>query len=1558
MIFRPAESSKRIVEFYRNYLLSAFQTNNEEYNKQFEEQLLKSEIIAKGPYLNLSDSYLKDSSILDLIEQKILHSDFAKLKSLHPNRKLYKHQVDAILRVMEEKNIVVSSGTGSGKTECFLIPIINHLLQQKDNGVLTPGIRALMIYPMNALVNDQIFRLRQILQDVPDLTFGRYTGETKETYKDALNEYRSRERSDPLPNELISREQMRKTPPHILITNYAMLEYLLLRPDDHVFFNPPYNHHWKYIVLDEAHSYHGAKGIEVSMLLRRVNARLSGIKTRYILTSATLGEKEDNSRVVQFASSLCSASFFEEEVIRSERYIPVATDKIVQNELSLFTKLAQDIRDHSPREDLIKTIKEFSSVAIDETLSAEEILYYLILHDDFYYKLRHVLSTPKTLEDSSRLLEVEETLLTDYIAVASNAEKDGDRIFEARYHLFVKGIEGVFVTLPPSNKLFIKKQEELVNQLSDKVEERYKVFEITYCYNCNVIFIIGQIEDNKLIQPSANRENTMLEAFMLIESDELDEEVEKPEYYYLCSICGAIQRVTATGDFPCPHECRFFQTVLRVGEEKKQYQDELHACPKCGVKNNRKNILVPFYLSQDLATAILATALYKELPEKKISKRYEPYNDFFGESGHRQVAQEEKIIKQFLAFSDSRQAAAFFSPYLSITYKEALTKRLMCAVASQYVHQLNHEGMSLISFVQHIEDLMDEHSINHKDERNREAWLETLKEMSSFKSKNALQNLGILYFDTEDISDRGNELYGLNKDEVNQLFKIMANRFLAEAAVTIPVGLTRAHYKRITISGLERSFEKHKTDKSYLVNWLPKRETNIFTKYLGKIIDAKNPKLVLDSVWDLFVSRDYLHFINNSYKLKSERILVRKPNKLYICCRCKKITPYNIRNLCIHGNCDGELMEYDFINELKNPHYRNLYTGLSMDDMKVREHTAQLSSDCAYQYQNEFKEKKINVLSCSTTFEMGVDIGTLETIFLRNMPPSPANYIQRAGRAGRSTKSAAYALTYCLNNSHDMNFFKDPLGMIQGLVSPPYFNVCNQKICIRHVFASAFSFFWQKHKEYYAKNIGIFYDKSSHLEFLSYLESRPEDLKQYLLKVVPEGLVNELQISNFGWIYRLHNEDLFHPGTLDLAIKNFEQDMTDLNKAYKQYDTVEKKTELGSRRKIGFKKNDIEESINTLKGEYLIDFLSRFNLIPKYGFPVDTVELRGFGANATSGALRLNRDLLTAISEFAPGSEIVANGKIIKSRYLKVIKGYNWPKYKYAICDNCKTLSRVLWTDASGKLEQCSQCGRDFKGSKVRKMEYVIPKFGFVMDIEEPMPVGMEKPKRTYRGSISYIGDGQKIEQRVLEKGVNQILIGSSQDDSLLALNEGNYYICRDCGYGDILNTTLPSMEKEHKQANGFTCSNKRLMRYSLGHEFKTDVLLLQFLNFDLKDYGQAWTVLYSILEGLSRHLNIDRSELSGCLHWYNNRKFNRGNYSFVLFDNTPGGAGHVRQAKNDHVLWDVLLKAQSLIKNCTCGGQEADSVCYGCLCNYYNQKQHDIMKRKYALDFFQQLIG
>jgi ATP-dependent helicase YprA (DUF1998 family) len=178
-------------------------------------------------------------------------------------RPLYKHQETAVEKSCGGANIVVSTGTGSGKTESFLLPVFDSLLRELQAGTLSPGVRALIIYPMNALANDQVERLRKVLAHIPEITFGSYTGQTRLKYADALADYRLlNENQVPIANELISREQILDQPPHILITNYAMLEYLMIRPKESIFFDEAHREKWRFIILDEAHVYTGSTGIE------------------------------------------------------------------------------------------------------------------------------------------------------------------------------------------------------------------------------------------------------------------------------------------------------------------------------------------------------------------------------------------------------------------------------------------------------------------------------------------------------------------------------------------------------------------------------------------------------------------------------------------------------------------------------------------------------------------------------------------------------------------------------------------------------------------------------------------------------------------------------------------------------------------------------------------------------------------------------------------------------------------------------------------------------------------------------------------------------------------------------------------------------------------------------------------------------------------------------------------------------------------------------------------------------------------------------------------------
>ena len=259
-----------------------------------------------------------------------------------------------------------------------------------------------MLYPMNALANDQLKRLRALLKDYPEITFGRYTGETKPLKNDARDYFKSMNPGQEiLPNELLSREEMRDNPPNILITNYAMLEYLLLRPEDNMFFDGPYRDEWKYVVLDEAHIYSGALGSEISYLIARLKDRVADGqkgKLKFIATSATLGggEKEIDN-VVSYAEDLFGEDFTKDCLITSERVATYKRKAMVKPDKGWYTKFLKIANTYTGKELRSKINENEIYNSIDEKTDDEEILYDALIQDYYVNRLKTVIENKTML---------------------------------------------------------------------------------------------------------------------------------------------------------------------------------------------------------------------------------------------------------------------------------------------------------------------------------------------------------------------------------------------------------------------------------------------------------------------------------------------------------------------------------------------------------------------------------------------------------------------------------------------------------------------------------------------------------------------------------------------------------------------------------------------------------------------------------------------------------------------------------------------------------------------------------------------------------------------------------------------------------------------------------------------------------------------------------------------------------------------------------------------------------------------------------------------------------
>ena len=1555
MTFNPCKSSKNIVEFYKRYILTTFKMKDNDYNQQLQEILCQEGNISKGPYVSISSPYKKGHSLQELANTGQVNKNITKMEKLSPKRPLYAHQENALTKIKAGKSIIVSTGTGSGKTESFLIPVINELLDEEQQGTLTAGVRALIVYPMNALVNDQIGRMEEILAGT-NITFGYYTGETENEESKAQQQYRDIHGKNAPANELLSREKMRDTPPHILITNYAMLEFLLLRPDDNDIFKKN-SATWKYIIFDEAHSYNGAKAIEVACLVKRVKTLLDRNDIQFILTSATLGDPSKSSdTIISFAQNLCNtcgnAKFDKDSIIRAQ----VIELEKPSDFLNISTDFYTTLIHYNSEQEKLEQIQSVMPNTDNHVLA--EILFDLVSKDKFYYDFRNFLKEgPKSILAITQELQISEQHLIDFIAVASQASKNDTRLFEAKYHLFVKGIDGIFITLKPSKKLFIKKMKTYKENPDDITDIGEKVFQVSFCSNCNALYIIGKEDESnhKLEQPS-NYEREP-DIFLLNGSME-DEEIEtnnKQVPYVICGKCGEIHEKGYP--FNCSCGDKYKNNLTKIEYAK----DNLHVCACCHHKNTQRSILRPYLLGSDAATAVLSSGLYNELPGEKVETTNTTVDiPFFGITATREEYTITPLKKQFLTFSDSRQAAAFFAPYLQETYQDNLVKRIITEIVQHYNDQFER-GISLKQLCELLSEEFKKYQL-FKDDPLKEAWIYVLGELANFKAKNSLEKKGILKFElnlddiplrdpiTLDISDGNRKIFTIK--EMKDLFNVLVRTIIRESAFAInnmDIILTEDDIKRISVSGQKQWTNCQKEGKqstSQVSCWAPQiGRTNPRLRFICKVLeensrDCPTSRELLKSIWDLLLNENIItkRQQDNSYGLNLSKVRVKHADKLYICPKCNNVLPFNVKGICSYTECKGTapLQEYNYKDMLKDDHYRNMYYSYDISPMEVKEHTAQLSSKLARDYQEQFKNKQINVLSCSTTFELGVDVGSLQTVFMRDMPPTPANYAQRAGRAGRSTNAAAYALTFCQNSPHDLNYFKDPLPMILGKIEPPIFDINNDKIVLRHIFASAFSFFWKEHTEKYYKTISEFFDNDGFKAMEEYLATKPKSLRDYLLEIVPRNIQNIFGIDEFKWVNKLfndsgHTENL---GYFNIAKQQYDKDIDTLEEEKKRLFRENKGTSF------------IQRRINTIKEENTITFLSKNNLIPKYGFPVDTVDLDTENSSSVHNKpshLRLSRDLFYAISEYAPESEVVAAGYLYKSQYIKKINKYGWPVYKYSICSHCQTLNRIIDVD-NKTLKTCTQCGNDLSGPRLK---YIIPKFGFQIAKEKIKKVGVNKPEKTYRGEIHYIGNGKDANFHAEHTICRQkIQVTGSIRDTLVVLNESKFYVCENCGYATIdTKSPMSFITQKHTYPNGTkNCEKTRLTRFSLGHEILTDVTVLKFPNILVKDEAPARTVLYSLIEGFSHSMNIDRRELSGCLQRDGNQ------FKFIIFDNTPGGAGYVKHLRKADVLKKTLREGFRLIETCSCG---KDTACYNCLCNYYNQKYHDMLKREYALAFY-----
>ncbi|WP_248921404.1 DEAD/DEAH box helicase [Olsenella intestinalis] len=1598
--FDPVMASRHIARSYGDYLSTTIRFGDPRLQAQLEEILSQPGFLSKGPFLEATPPYTKGRSTRELVAEGTFCEGMLTLgggdpRLFDPDLVLYEHQINAIRMAHLGKNYIVTTGTGSGKTECFVLPILDDLLREQEEKGFTPGVKAMILYPMNALANDQLKRLRELLKGT-EITFGRYVGDTKEGRKDALNKWRGEHPGEePLPNELLSREEMRKTPPNILLTNYSMLEYLLLRPKDASFFSSAFGSGWRHIAIDEAHVYSGTLGTEIAYLLRRLKSRVKqatgkDMSLHCYATSATMGTKDDGPQIAKFAEDLFGEPFDHGDnpaVIGSNRDDPMGYFRSVSWG-ALSPECWEDLRDaissgDPTREALLNAlgdhIPEGERARLDGA-TPRQWLSTLLLGDENSRKIVSRVSASETdLLDLTDLSRIDDLGIAGLLGDAQGAARlsamvevlafaevtEGVPILASRYHTFFRAPEGLFISLDDM-RLSASKAAERISEDGSIVP----VYEVSVCRHCGEAYVLGKETpaakcawlDPK--RPDVDADDDAVRTYYRIlgSADDVDD-VETLRW--LCPKCGSLHSDDEGGAHRYEHKA-----CERIPLAKGQADEDVSRCGHCGYQN--RYAIQPMRVSPEAAGSVVCYDLVRDVPPFDRHEAEGEFDELFG-VGSAETVRGGSVV----CFSDRRQDAAFFAPAMSRTYNN-ITRR---QIIREAVDTLCREGKGckasdiadwiagqLRKTYRNVGNL----DTDIKRRNAADAWV--YDELMAEDSRNSLEGLGVIGVAPEPLlslakekpaafeklAQRSGQSWMTGEDYL-VIMRVCLETLREQGALMRPEGAQNHMHIRLRQSSVIKGGSDDAP--AGTIRFVPSprskgnKRSNFVSAYAREKHGADVSRTEVDALLANFYEdlRKILATLGRSegttfvfddrttggFLMSGDFWTVRPGDNLalFLCDTCGCMLQYDTGGICLTRGCHGRPRRVDQNDYGKDRFYKETYREDPLP-IRVEEHTAQLSSDKAAKVQQDFVAGDVNVLSCTTTFELGVDVGDLRATFMRNVPPSPANYAQRAGRVGRRAGKPGFAVTFARLRPHDIEYYRAPERIIAGATRAPFCYLSNPAIAIRHIYAVILSEYFRSSEEReacsgrYDDFMGIAEERPAGLDELAdFISSNRERLTELLAGILPAEVRDApgIALSEGEWIEGLIGDG----GRLMQAHSLVHDDWDRLERSANEARAVRKLDRA---------------SVNTkLQGALLkkttIGVLAESGVLPKYGFPTDLVSLslaEQEGAPAEE-RLDLSRGLRQAIREFAPGSQLVAGGRVWESSGITKPRQRPYELRRFGICPNKDCRAFVVPIDTGESEMECPLCKETIK---VRS-RILIPSSGFRGHEISRTASTYRRPRNYGTVDVKFVQSWSKggvLDWHVMPGG--RLGVRHASNGHLYAINRGpgaaGYQVCSYCGAAAPRNGKV-----EHER----WCVAKETRNYAgLGTDFTTDVLELTF---DLRDrvtreHADWRSLMWAIVQATVSLMNIPEGEVGATTY----RNFDTGDESILLYDNVPGGAGRAFQLSTD--VESLLNRAYEIVSTCDCG---EDSCCYGCLCNYFNQNEQDRLSRGAAKDILESLL-
>ena len=751
-----------------------------------------------------------------------------------------------------------------------------------------------------------------------------------------------------------------------------------------------------------------------------------------------------------------------------------------------------------------------------------------------------------------------------------------------------------------------------------------------------------------------------------------------------------------------------------------------------------------------------------------------------------------------------------------------------------------------------------------------------------------------------------------------------------------------------------------KSVQGWLLTQKGKLRNNFITSFLQRLTGLKDESLRQcgEKVWQFLTGEGLLQRIINprAWQLDYERIIVKPATDRFECPRCGIVTAYSARGVCPRKECDGTLEVVSFE---KSRLAKNLIAqwvaGQSkpkFTTLKSEEHTAQINKELAKRIEDRFREDGVNLLSSTTTFELGVNIGDLQKALLRNAPPASANYVQRVGRTGRGKDKNSVCVTICRRTKYDADMWKEPERLMSGSIRPPTVFLENREIARRHFNAVAFARFL---RDEYESALGRAPAQKIPLEPFLPSESRGK-IREGHREHKPE------QFLGFSdWARKQTENDLFvTENCVDLlkAVKGFS---AGVNQCQESYDKAfaEIADELNAlakeRERLSDKGYDdsaklLGDSIKKLLATDVIDELAKRGFLPRYAFPLDVATLEtGFTRWSWDSDVELSRDRGIAISEFAPGAQVVARKQVFTSEGLYVVGHDDKPERRwYARCRQCDQIETAVTQKKLGsQCPVCKSAGRTTTG-------FVEPSAFSIRVDKGKRPHFRRATLLRQRQPLTHFTD--RIEEEKFEDcGLFRLAL--KPDGKLFRYNLGpenkGFVLCPACGYSASRRNFKKSKHKKLRWLKGQdkNYENKNLWGaagmngLAYGHEFQSHCLVVR----PQRECDSSESLMFALRKGMCSVLELEASDVGVTRRWLSHKNVDGAQVEFILYDQTPGGAGFVKDGKDR---WPEVVKQAEEVCQKT-ENHVCDKACYDCLKDFGNQSYHEDLDRNSVLRFF-----